>query len=157
MKIKRIITSGLIAGSTRFLIGSILYLSSWVPKLYQEYEENFGYRYLNNLSGSGTWLGLILIGDWVLAIFMAILYSYARKGLSGFSKWTRGILFGFSVWLITDVPASYHAWLIYEYPNTAHTIEIFDGFLISIISGVVLVIAYEEWRQLAYYAHTVRG
>jgi hypothetical protein len=38
-----------------------------------------------------------------------------------------------------------------------NTIEIFDGFLINIISGVVLVIAYEEWRQLAYYAHTVKG
>ncbi|MCX6659243.1 MAG: hypothetical protein NTX81_02515 [Candidatus Bathyarchaeota archaeon] len=55
------------------------------------------------------------------------------------------------------MPASYHAWLIYEYPNMPNTIEIFDGFLINIISGVVLVIAYEEWRQLAYYAHTVKG
>jgi hypothetical protein len=73
MKIKRIVTSGLIAGSTKFLIGSILYLSSWVPELCQEYEKNLGYRYLNNLSGPGTWLGFILIGDWVLAIFMAIL------------------------------------------------------------------------------------
>jgi hypothetical protein len=157
MNIKRIIASGLIAGSTRFLIGSVLYLSSWVPELYQEYEKNLGYRYMSNLSGPGTWLGLILIGDWVLAIFMAVLYSYARRGLSGFSKLTRGILFGFSVWLITNVPASYHAWLIYEYPNMPNTIEIFDVFLINIISGVVLVIAYEEWRQLAYYAHTVRG
>jgi len=157
MKIKRIITSGLIAGSTRFLIGSILYLSPWVPELYQEYERNLGYRYLNNLIGPGTWLGIILIVDWVLAIFMAILYSYARKGLSGFSKWTRGILFGFSVWLIANVPASYHAWLIYEYPNMPNTIDIFDVFLINIISAVVLVIVYEEWRQLAYYAHAARG
>ena len=135
MRIKRIITSGLIGGFTRFLIGSILYVSPWVPRLYQEYENLFAYGSMNYLGSTGTWPSFILIGDWLSAILMAILYSYTRKGLGKISKWKRGVFFGFLFWLVFNVPTSYHGWLLYDYPNMPDIIEILSGLMINIASS----------------------
>jgi len=110
---------------------------------------------MNYLSGTGIWLSLVLIADWLSAILLAVLYSYMRKGLSKISKWKRGLFFGFLFWLVFSVPTSYNTWFLYEYPNMPDIIEILSGLLVNIVSGAVLAIAYEEYRQLSYYAQTL--
>lgn len=146
MNLKKITISGLVAGLVSFLIGSVLYMNPLISGIYSKYGDWPGLRSMDYFGGLGNWLTLMLIGGLVSTIFLAILYSYAEKGINIKPNWKKGLLFGFLLWLVSTIPNSYYTWLMYSYPGILNTIEAINGLIGSIVAGMVLAIVYERLK-----------
>jgi hypothetical protein len=145
MKFKKIILSGLIAGLLAFIAGSILYMNPLVSDIYSS-NTFIGSKPMDLFGGTMNWLALMMIGGLVSTVFLAFLYSYTEKGIKIKSTWKKGAFFGFLLWLVTTLPASYNAWLMYTIPEILITIELFNGLIGGLVAGITIAILFEKLK-----------
>jgi len=144
MELKKIIFAGLVAGAASFFVGSILYMNPLVSGLYASFGHSPCSKPMDVFGGVGGFLSLMFAGGLVSAIFLSALYSYTEKSLGIASVWKRGLFFGFLLWLVSKLPASYYSWLLYNYPTTLNLIEAFNGLIGGLVAGVVLALMFER-------------
>lgn len=144
MNFKRVLISGLVAGLAAFIVGNILYMNPLVSDIYSQYSSPPCSKPMDSFGGLGIWLSLMLLGGLASTVFLAVLYSYTEKGIAIKPIWKKGLFFGFLLWFITKVPASYYGWLMYTYPDILNLIETINGLVGGLVAGVVLAIVYEK-------------
>ena len=86
-----------------------------------------------------------MAGGIVSTVFLAFLYHYTEKGIKLSPVWKKGLFFGLLYWLVSTAPALYNTWLMYAYPEILLWVEAFNGFVGSLVAGVLLAVLYKKW------------
>lgn len=145
MNLKKIILSGLIAGLLSFIAGSILYMNPLVSDIYAT-NTFTGSKSMGVFGGTLNWLVLMLLGGLVSTVFLALLYTYTEKGIKIKQTWKKGAFYGFLLWLVTTLPMSYNAWLMYTIPEILIIIETFNGLIGGLVAGITIAVLFEKLR-----------
>jgi hypothetical protein len=123
-----------------FFVGSVLRMGVWASETFSPspspmaaFEQGY------------WWIVLVLlVGGLFSTVTLAVLYSYAERSIPIRSAWKKGFLFGGLSWLVSRMPATYYAWLMYSYPGVITIVETINGIAGSVVTGVVLAIVFER-------------
>lgn len=130
---KKIILPGILLGIIILLLGiGESYLFSFIfPSINAEFNNNL-FR-----SWSDPVKSLYFIYPFVVGLIFAWTWNKI-KGLIKGSTFKKGFNFGLTIWLISSVPAVMVIYLSFQLSSLMILTWIIDGFLTSIISGLIL-------------------
>jgi len=150
MNVKVIVIPGLVAGFVSFLVSIFFLMNPLVSGVYSKYRDWPILKTIATFGGLGNWLIFMLIGSLFSTVPLAVLYSYTEKGLGIEYTWKKGLFFGVLFWLVSRIPLSYYIWFRFSYPNILNIIEAINGFVSTIVAGILLAILYEKLKWKYY-------
>lgn len=141
---KRILLAGLASGVVSFVVGTVLYMIPGVADLYAASTDTYCAKSMDVFGGLLPWLFLMFLSGVFTTIFLAVLYSYAEKGIPVKGAWRKGLLFGLLIWFIFTLPAAFNTWLLHNYPDEIVAVEAFNGLAGGLAAGLTLAVVYEK-------------
>ncbi|MHC4608275.1 MAG: hypothetical protein ACYTAF_15300 [Planctomycetota bacterium] len=89
---------------------------------------------------TGWWIGLI-VGNTVLAVFFALVYAVLYPGIPGRGI-RKGLVWGFIVWLIGVVPATFTLWALTHMAPGTLIYFTSQGFFEYLFYGAAVAVVY---------------
>ena len=137
MKIGKIIVAGIAVFVFNAVVGMVTCggLFNWVYKI----EPTTVWKPMSGPPGMG-----FMIGSFILAVIMVLVYAILRKGIPGNNQLAKGIVFGLCVWAVGILPGMFAT---YAFMNIARQWIVYmtiHGLIFTPVKGIIIASIYGE-------------